>query len=113
MNEIHDELELPSAFFDYNLDPNIIRKCLDEMKDPIEDKNKFYTTACLQRLEECNAQAVQKFDDALSKILEIDLSQSLSKNDFREIHKIMKYTNKITTKMQRSLVELLVKLQSN
>ena len=97
-------------FFPYHLDENTILNAISEIKDPILNRDEFYAEAILSRLELCNRKSLKKFDDALDSILKIDLEQSLSKNDFQNISKVIRHTNKIMTKLHKGLLSLLAKL---
>ena len=116
MNEIHDihdeEMQVPNdPFFYYNLDESNILDAIDELQeDPITDRNLYYTNQVVTRLGKCNEKAVSSFARSLDRILELDLQKSISRGDFREIRKVIRHTNKITTKMQKSLLDLLNQL---
>lgn len=84
-----------------------VSSCIVELNiNPIVDRNEFYMSQVIERIEKCNNLYVKEFDDALSNLVEsID-----SNSSFRELNRVIKCSLRLTSGIYNKFIDIVSRI---
>lgn len=84
-----------------------VNSCIIDLNsNPIIDRNEFYISQVIERIEKCNNLYVKEFDDALSKLVEsIDKESS-----FREFNKVIRCSLRLTSDIYNKFIDIVSRI---
>lgn len=95
-----------------NLDPDIIRDCIEALGEPVSDRNEFIRSLITQRLMTINKRHSEEFDRLL-----YEATKSLNERpNIRETNRVVRRLNRLSKRITRNefaLLKCLHKLSKN